>query len=32
MKYKDNMLSKRAAKPGKNHKAAVMEIGRVSFI
>ncbi|XP_053777887.1 cilia- and flagella-associated protein 54 isoform X7 [Desmodus rotundus] len=32
MKYKDNMLSKRAAKPGKNHKAAVMEIGRTSDI
>ncbi|XP_036924021.1 cilia- and flagella-associated protein 54 [Sturnira hondurensis] len=32
LKYKDSMLSKRAAKPGKNHKAAVMEIKRVSDI
>ncbi|KAM5335076.1 cilia- and flagella-associated protein 54 isoform 2-T2 [Glossophaga mutica] len=32
LKYKDSMLSKRAAKPGKNHKAAVIEIRRTSEI
>ncbi|XP_054430479.1 cilia- and flagella-associated protein 54 [Pteronotus mesoamericanus] len=32
MRYKDNILSKRATKSGKNFKAAVMEIGRTTEI